>query len=522
MKNKILVLVLVMAIALSGCIPSVFTKGVDFDNYPEKDLPIYDDAIVFEYEDDDDEVTIKYGTEDDVDDVTEFYQDYFEDEDIVLSDENEEDDEYSAEGFYEDFDFEIEVEEAKGENEEKVFSTVVEVTIEFLSDDEIEERQGGDLQNDMLGLWEMVSIEYDGTEDDMSGYGFAMEFMADGTMNMYMFYSNEGLTGNDWSVDKEGNLTYVDPTLLSTTAGMVSIENRDGDTYMYIVEDDGSYTLKKVDKDEFLESADMDWDMWDDDEDEDDDTEVVVPAAGEEVLFNQGGVSITMVGFEEGYSGIDMKLLIDNTTDKGVYLSLEKIVVNGYSMQEAYFYGSVDAEAKLNTELSFDEDEFKMCGIDEIVDIEMIFEVSDAETWDTIVVSDNILVNTGSMYVQTYDKSGTVLVDEQDVKIIYKDFITEDSFFGPFAVLYVENNGTEAIDLDCDDVKVNGFMMSTWLYGSVQPGTCAIMTLEFYESDLEENGITEFNDVQLTFAASYVDEWDDFLETDLITLPIGQ
>jgi len=520
MKNKMtIVLILVMVIAFSGCIPSQFTKGVDFDNYPYKDLPVYDDAIVYEYEDDEDEVTIMYGTEDDVDDIIEFYQDYFEDEDIALTDENEEDDEYSASGFYEDFDFEIEASEAKGENEEKVFSTIVEVTIEFLSDEEIEERQGGNLENEIIGFWEIVSIENAGVEEDLVGYGFAMDFMADGAMDMYIFYSSEGMEGNDWSVDEDGILSYDDPTMLSVTTGTVTTESRNGDSYMYIIGDEFSYTLMKVDKDEFISNTIFDDDIWVDDSD---DTDVVVPDVDEEVLFNQDGISITLTGFEENYYGIDMKLLIDNTTDKEIYLDLLKIVVNGYSMQEAYIYGTVDPEAKLNTEVSFDLDELARCGIDEIVDVELAFEITDYETWDTIVVSDDIIINTGSRFNQTYDKSGTILVDEQGVKIVYQDFVTDDSYYGPYVILYVENNGSQAINLGCDDVKVNGFMMSTWLYGTVQPGTSAIMTLTFYESDLADNGITEFEDIQLSFTASYIDSWSYFLETDIVTLPIGQ
>ena len=66
-----------------------------------------------------------------MEDVIDFYKEYFEEEGIILDNEEEDKDEYIAEGFFEDFLFEITVGEAKGDNEEKVFSTVVEVNIEF-------------------------------------------------------------------------------------------------------------------------------------------------------------------------------------------------------------------------------------------------------------------------------------------------------------------------------------------------------------------------------------------------------
>ncbi len=113
---------------------------MDFDDYPDKDIPVYDDAVVYEFEGDKGESTIKYGTEDDVDDVTEFYQDYLSDEsdDIVVIKEKVEDDEYKLEALYENYLFEVEVEEANRDLADH-YSTVVEVIVEELDDDDADE-----------------------------------------------------------------------------------------------------------------------------------------------------------------------------------------------------------------------------------------------------------------------------------------------------------------------------------------------------------------------------------------------
>ena len=519
-KNKLVIALLAIALLFTGCIPSEYTKGVDADEYPEKDMPVYDDATIFEYEADDEEVSITYGTEDKLDDVVEFYQDYFDDESIALDSENDEDDEYSAEGFFEDFLFEITVGEAKGKYEEKLFKTVVVVSVEFLSDEEIEQRQGGNLEKEILGFWEVVSLGYGGQDEDLTGLGFAMEFLAAGKMNMYMFYISEGMSDNQWSITSDGELQYFDPTMEEMVTAQVKIEKEGSDTFMYISENDGSYKLKKTDKDTFIASAEefnnTDWF-----DNTDPDSDITAPTVDEKVILNQDGIVITMKGFETSYFSLDMNLLIENTTGKSINVSTDYIIVNGYTMQNAYIIGTVDPNAKLNTTLSFATDELALCNIDEIVNIELVFEVMDYDTWDTILTSDVVRINTGSSFVQTYDTSGTTLVDEKDVKIIYKDFVTDDEYYGPYVVLYIENNTDTAVSFSCDDTQINGFMVSGYIYATVQPGTGSVLKLSFYTSDLEENNIDVIESIKVSFQAMLPDVWEYMLETELIELPIN-
>ena len=520
-KNKFLLLLLGLVLVFSGCIPSQYTKGVTAEEYPDKDLPIYDDAIIFDYEGDEEEVTIQYGTKDDVEDVMDFYQEYFEDEDIMLDNEEEDEEEYIAEGFFENFLFEISAEPAKGDIEKKVFSTVVEVKIEFLSDEEIEERLGPDLQKDIIGFWEIVSAAYEGQEQDLSGFGFAMEFFADGTVDLYVFYSSAGMTGNEWSMTEDGSLEYYDPTLLDTINATVAIEKKGNDEFLYITEDDGSYTLKKTDKNAFMEDADAFGTEDMTEEAAEEDTTVEVPALDESILLDQNGIVVTMKGFEETYFSLDLNLLIENTTDKEVDVDIVYAVVNGYSMQDAYMIGTVAGNAKLNTEISFDLEELARCNIDEITEIQLVFELYDYAVWETIAISDVINVYTESSFMQTYDTSGITMVDQNGIKIVYQEFVKDDEYYGPYAVFYVENNTDKPVNFDCSNIQVNGFMISGFFYGRVEPGTCAIMTLEFYTSELEENDISEIENVKLSFEVYYSDDWSYFIETELMDLPIN-
>ncbi len=136
-KTMVFIMAFLLVLSTASCI-NTYKSGVEFPDFPEKDVPIYDDAVVFEYEGDDEESEIVYGTEDDVDDVMDFYKDEFEDEDYIIVDEKEDKDEYEVEGYIDDIHFEIQAEEASGE-EKEYFDCIVTISVEIVDEDEVEE-----------------------------------------------------------------------------------------------------------------------------------------------------------------------------------------------------------------------------------------------------------------------------------------------------------------------------------------------------------------------------------------------
>jgi len=136
-----IVFIMMAAIFLCGCdmltnifdpLPEEYTDGVKLSrDYPDDELPIYDDAVVYECDDDDDEITLSFGTEDDMDDVIEFYEEVFDEGNILISEIDDGRKSYEASGVGSGYKFELEIKEAKGDYEERVFSAVAEIKIEF-------------------------------------------------------------------------------------------------------------------------------------------------------------------------------------------------------------------------------------------------------------------------------------------------------------------------------------------------------------------------------------------------------
>ncbi len=155
MKKKItivlfLVLTFMLISVFPGCTqikkifdktPEEYIEGIIYDrDYPDDALEIYDDAIVFKSDSRFDEIVLSCGTQDDIDDIVDFYHDFFEDNEIVLEEYEEGRNNFYASGISEDYFFKIEVEKADSEYIEDVFEYVIYISVKELSDEQINDK----------------------------------------------------------------------------------------------------------------------------------------------------------------------------------------------------------------------------------------------------------------------------------------------------------------------------------------------------------------------------------------------
>lgn len=125
---------------LLNIVPEKYTEGINYDrDYPDDDLEVYDNAVVFESDSRFDNIILSCGTADDLDDIIDFYEDFFEDNDIVLKQVQKNKDYYYASGITNEYMFEIEIEEAKGDYIADLFEYVIYISIEEISDEQQKE-----------------------------------------------------------------------------------------------------------------------------------------------------------------------------------------------------------------------------------------------------------------------------------------------------------------------------------------------------------------------------------------------
>lgn len=210
----IVVILIVIAILLGSCLPKEYRVGVKLDrDYPEDELPIYDDAIVYECDDDRDEITVEYGTDDDIDDVIDFYQDFYEDDgDFFYLNEEFDKDSYEAEGMNHNFEFEIEVEEPKHNPEKRAFNTIVEITIVFIEESaesvQTDAEQVDDSTEDAQELGEIDVVDVNGFDWSTVDW----DNLETETTRMTDEYLRENIVGSwervEWESKSEGLLEY--------------------------------------------------------------------------------------------------------------------------------------------------------------------------------------------------------------------------------------------------------------------------------------------------------------------------
>lgn len=271
MKRKILfcaliILVMILSFAFSGCdaikglsskAPEKYTEGIKIDrDFPDDIFEIYDDAIVFNSRNLFGEIVLSLGSEDDFDDIVDFYKDFFKDNEIALLSEDEDRDEYFARGVFKRYEFKIKIEEADGDYVEDLFESVVYLSAKEIKDADIkapiaENASPGTSADPSTPAPQPTAAATPTPAADNSGETPLIS-LAPGVWELYGLYENgvelnsevtiyfnEGNTGafyyNDYDNDERGfyNFTYT------LTPGVLELALNDGTVTYDAYYDDG-------------------------------------------------------------------------------------------------------------------------------------------------------------------------------------------------------------------------------------------------------------------------------------------
>lgn len=237
----------------------------------------------------------------------------------------------------------------------------------------------------------------------------------------------------------------------------------------------------------------------------------------EQVLFEQDGLKVTATEYVvDSIWGDGLKLLIENNGTEDIGLGCTALIVNDYMITDL-FSSTVAAGKKSYETLNLSSSGLKAAGIENVGKIEVYFHTFDPNSYMTISNIDCITIQTSvydSMDTAPND-AGQELYNDNGIKIVGK-YVDENSFWGAAVLLYIENNSGKNAIIQCDDMSINGFMVTPYFSSTVYDGKRAIAEITLMSSELEENGIANVDDIELKF--KIVDE--DFMnstESDVIT-----
>lgn len=237
------------------------------------------------------------------------------------------------------------------------------------------------------------------------------------------------------------------------------------------------------------------------------------------VLLDEKSVKITAKNIDySGLFGPEIKVLIENNSSQNLTVQARGTSVNGY-MVETMFSADVAAGKKANDAITLLDEDLKTCGISTIADIELAFHVFKTDNWETYLDSTPVILKTSAAdsYTYSYDQEGTLVYDEKNIKIIFKE-LNEGGILGPELVMYIHNAGDKSVTVQTREVSIAGFMIDPLFSTEVCAGKHAISGVTFLSGDLEDNGIEELTDVELSFHIFDTDTWKTIDDTDTVTL----
>ena len=242
----------------------------------------------------------------------------------------------------------------------------------------------------------------------------------------------------------------------------------------------------------------------------------------EQVLLDQDGIKITAIEYvADSIWGDGIKLLIENNSDKTVGIGCETLIVNDY-MIDNLFTTTVAAGKKDNETLDLYSSELEAAGIENVGQIEIKFYLYDADTYMTTYTADMVTIQT-SAYDEmdvTPEDAGQELYNQDGVRIVGK-YVDENSIWGSAILLYMENNSGKNIIVSCDKLSVNGYMITSFLYSTINDGKMIIDDIALLSSDLEENGIESIEEVELVFDIIDAESYSTITSSDSISFTLN-
>lgn len=245
-----------------------------------------------------------------------------------------------------------------------------------------------------------------------------------------------------------------------------------------------------------------------------------LPTIEEQVLFETNGIKVTAKEITNGFLGPELKILVENASDKDITLELDDIAVNDY-MVTAFLYEEVAAGKKSNTSFSIYSSTLKDAGITNIGKLDLYFYIIEQSTYNRIYESDGIELKT-SLCDKMDDKldiSGEEMVNQDGIRIVGKG-LSKDSIFGSGVVLYIENNSNRNITVSSDNLSVNGYMITSFLHRPLRPNKKAVDTIILSSSDMEENGIEQIDELSLVLEVYDSDTYSTIFKTNELNFNI--
>lgn len=222
--------------------------------------------------------------------------------------------------------------------------------------------------------------------------------------------------------------------------------------------------------------------------------------------------------------GFTLKVELENKSAEKTYMfSVESAAINGVQC-DPLFANEVAPGKKANESISFSNSSLKENGVEDYTDIELTFRVYDSNDWlSEAVARETVHVypygeDKATTFVRETQSSDNVIVDNEYVTVVVTGY-ENDTIWGYTVKLFLLNKTDKNVMFSADEASVNGYMADPFFATSVSAGKCAFSSMSWSDSTLQENGITEVEEIEFLLKAYDSDNWfGDGFANETITL----
>ena len=248
------------------------------------------------------------------------------------------------------------------------------------------------------------------------------------------------------------------------------------------------------------------------------------------VLLDCDAVKVTAEKMDSDDNHPMLRVNIENKLDQTVFVSGDNIAVNGFMDMSAMFanYREEGASYQQSWEVpaQYSGDDYGLlvllgmpedAGIQEIGEIEVTLYAG-KEEFNEEYMGEPVTLHVADVE-QTYNEDGTVVLDNDQVKIVVRDNVTVQDYIGSCIYIYAYNKTQQRIFITMEGVQANGTEADAAYNAIITPGKRDVSMVSFYGLD-PAAALTE---VKATFVGKVFDDEDDFdgqeiFRSDAVTL----
>lgn len=207
--------------------------------------------------------------------------------------------------------------------------------------------------------------------------------------------------------------------------------------------------------------------------------EVTVATIESTVLVDQDGIVITAQELvEDSIWGTGIKLLIENNSSENQVIQCDYAVVNNFMMTSLLFSADVAAGKKANETLYFSDTVMEGANISTITDMSFVFYSMNPNTYQRGFTTEEVSLSTSASgsYEQPIPDEGKELYNQNGIRIV-GSYVEEDTFWGAGVVLFIENTSDTNMIITCDNMSINGFMVTPYFSALVNSGKMSMSNI---------------------------------------------